>query len=142
MHPLLVQHTGIVHICIAHILYYARIKCNIYNTYVYIPLYMYILTLVFYCVYTYITNNSMCTTTSYYRVLQGISLFYAVTLAFMSPHMEIRFLLPCLPFLHLAAGAALRELLLWATSSHHRWYTLYAYVMPIMIIEMPILCLL
>lgn len=90
--------------------------------------------------YGYITNTS----TSPIRVLQGISFFYAVTLAFMSPHMEIRFLLPCLPYLHLTAGVALRELLLWATSNHHRWYTIYAYYndfyayfMPIMI-RMPI----
>lgn len=50
-----------------------------------------------------------------------MSLFYAVGLSVFSAHQEIRFLLPCLPFLHVVAGIVLHDLLVWCRSASHRY---------------------
>jgi hypothetical protein len=56
-----------------------------------------------------------------YRVLVAFSLWYALSLNVISPHMEFRFLLPSLPFLHLYCGGVLREVLLWChNKKRHR----------------------
>ena len=42
--------------------------------------------------------------------LAALSAGYAAGLSVVSPHQEIRFLLPCLPFLHIIVGLAVRKL--------------------------------
>lgn len=50
-----------------------------------------------------------------------MSLAYAVGLSVFSAHQEIRFLLPCLPFLHIVAGTVLCDVLAWCYSDSHRY---------------------
>lgn len=55
------------------------------------------------------------------RALCTASLAYAAGLSLFSAHQEIRFLLPCLPFLHITAGAVLCDVLAWCYSDSHRY---------------------
>ena len=59
-----------------------------------------------------------------YRLLALISIFYTVGLSFFSPHLEIRFLLPALPFLHLLCGPVLQDMIQygWSTDAAQNRY--------------------
>jgi hypothetical protein len=56
-----------------------------------------------------------------HRILCAIALLYAVGLNAISPHMEIRFLLPSLPFLHLLAGSTIRDVYIWSCNRKRSW---------------------
>lgn len=59
-----------------------------------------------------------------YRLLALISIFYTMGLSFFSPHLEIRFLLPALPLLHLLCGPVLQDMIQygWSTDTAQNWY--------------------
>lgn len=70
----------------------------------------------------YVTLRAVCTVlinspplnvTPPVRILAAFALWYGLSLNVISPHMEFRFLLPCLPFLHIFCGGVLRRALLW-----------------------------
>jgi len=71
-------------------------------------------------------NATCCfkTVFNFCRLLALVSVFYTVGLSFFSPHLEIRFLLPALPFLHLLCGPVLQDMIQfgWSTDTELRRY--------------------